>query len=62
MIQENASIMDAVKAIDKGGMQIALIVDGDKRLKGILTDGDIRRAVINKTDFSAKVEIGRAHV
>ena len=59
MIQENASIMDAVKAIDKGGMQIALIVDGDKRLKGILTDGDIRRAVINKTDFS---EIGRAHV
>jgi len=55
MIQENASIMDAVKAIDKGGMQIALIVDGDKRLKGILTDGDIRRAVINKTDFSAKV-------
>lgn len=52
VIQENASIMDAVKAIDKGGMQIALIVDDGGKLKGVLTDGDIRRAVINKVDFT----------
>lgn len=54
-ILEDASIIEAVKAIDKGGMQIALIVDNCGRLKGILTDGDIRRAVINKTDFTEDV-------
>lgn len=56
IIHSGASIMEAVKAIDNGGMQIALIVDDDDRLLGILTDGDIRRAVIRGVDFSTEIE------
>lgn len=56
IILENSSIMDAVKAIDESGMQIALIVDKDRKLKGILTDGDIRRAVLKGVDFSDKID------
>lgn len=56
IIHSGASIMDAVKVIDDSGLQIALIVDNNDKLQGILTDGDIRRAVINGSDFSAEIE------
>ncbi len=56
IVLENSSIMDAVKAIDESGMQIALIVNGDRKLKGILTDGDIRRAVLRGVNFSDSID------
>lgn len=55
LISEEASILDAVKTIDCGGMQIALIVDKRRRLCGVLTDGDIRRAVLNNVDFNKNI-------
>ena len=33
-------------ALDRGAAQIALAVDGDGRLIGVVTDGDIRRALL----------------
>ncbi len=44
-ISRKATIREAIKAIDKGVMQIALVVDGDQLL-GTITDGDIRRAFL----------------
>ncbi len=44
-ICRDARIREAIEAIDKGVMQIALVVDGDKLL-GTITDGDIRRAFL----------------
>ena len=56
IIHNDASIMDAIKVIDDSGMQIALIVDDNDILQGILTDSDIRRAVISRIDFSTGIE------
>ena len=52
----DASIKDAMQAIDVGAMKIALLVDTDDRLLGVLTDGDIRRALLHEFSFDSKVE------
>ena len=39
-------------AIDSGSMQICVVVDGDGRLEGVITDGDIRRAILRKIDIN----------
>ena len=36
--------LEAMQIIDKGGYQIALIINNKNKLIGTLTDGDIRRA------------------
>ncbi len=45
-IGENATIRQAMEAIDSSSIQLALIVDDYLHLKGIVTDGDIRRVVL----------------
>ena len=39
------SLRAVVEAINRSGKQIALVVDTDRRLAGVITDGDIRRAI-----------------
>lgn len=46
VVPVEASLMDAMWVIDRGGSEIALVVD-DGRLMGVLTDGDIRRALLS---------------
>jgi dTDP-glucose pyrophosphorylase len=52
LAKPNDSIYDIVEIIDKSGMQIALIVDENNKLLGTVTDGDMRRALLKKIDFS----------
>jgi dTDP-glucose pyrophosphorylase len=39
-------VLEAMRIIDRGAAQIALVVDGQQRLLGTLTDGDIRRGLL----------------
>ena len=52
-VAETGSLLDAMAALDRGSMQIALIVDASERLVGILTDGDIRRALLGGAGLDA---------
>lgn len=45
-VGETASLREAIQAIDRGSAGFALVVDDRSRLKGIATDGDIRRAIL----------------
>jgi dTDP-glucose pyrophosphorylase len=45
-VLEGASILEAIRAIDGGGMQIAVVIDGEGLLKGVVTDGDVRRGLL----------------
>ena len=56
LIAPTAAIRTAMAAIDRGSMEIALVVDSDDRLLGTLTDGDIRRAILGGADLSDEVE------
>ncbi len=46
-VQADASILEAMRAINAGGVEIAIVADTDGRLVGLLSDGDIRRAILN---------------
>lgn len=51
-----SSIREALKIIDSGAMQIAIVVDQDNRLIGTLTDGDIRRGLLNNLGLDNTIE------
>jgi dTDP-glucose pyrophosphorylase len=48
LMSPQASILDAMGIIDAGALQIALVVDDNGRLIGTVTDGDVRRAILDK--------------
>ncbi len=45
-VAKTQSLRDAMTALESTGLEIVLVVDGDGRLEGALTDGDIRRALL----------------
>ncbi|MGE8061424.1 CBS domain-containing protein [Pseudomonas sp. NPDC089547] len=45
-IGEHQSILDAVKCIEAGALQIAFVVADDRRLLGVVTNGDVRRHLL----------------
>jgi dTDP-glucose pyrophosphorylase len=53
-ISETGSIRDAMVALE-AGHEIALIVDGSHKLVGILTDGDVRRALLRGAELEDRV-------
>jgi len=46
LLNQNASIKEALKVIDSGAKRIAIVVNGDNRVIGTVSDGDIRRAIL----------------
>lgn len=55
IIEKSASIRDALKVIDSFGKRICYVVENTK-LVGVLTDGDIRRSLLNDSSISDIVE------
>jgi dTDP-glucose pyrophosphorylase/predicted transcriptional regulator len=56
MIDADATMEEVVKVIDRGAAQIALVVDGNRRLLGTVTDGDFRRALLRGLSMQTPVE------
>lgn len=46
LIRPEATLHEGIAAIDAAGVHIALIVDGDGVLLGVLSDGDVRRGLL----------------
>lgn len=57
LLSAPATVRDAMECIDRNQMGIALVIDGDRRLKGTVTDGDIRRAMLGAVDLEAPVDV-----
>jgi arabinose-5-phosphate isomerase len=51
-VREYATLADAVLEISRKGLGMTAIVDDGRRLLGIYTDGDLRRTLEKKVDFS----------
>ena len=51
-----SSIVDAISLIDRNAQGIALMVDGERHLLGVVTDGDIRRAILAGLDLDLPVQ------
>ena len=46
LVPDTGTVREAMTALDRGAGRIALAVAGDGRLTGVVTDGDIRRALL----------------
>jgi CBS domain-containing protein len=51
-----ASLRAVLETMTRSGKQIVLVVDADRRLAGVVTDGDIRRAMLRGASLDAKVD------
>lgn len=54
-VAPEASVRDAVEVLSATGRQIVLVLDGDDRLRGVVTDGDIRRGLLRGVALDAPV-------
>jgi dTDP-glucose pyrophosphorylase len=54
VIEPSTSIKEALRVIDKEALRVALVVDKNK-LVGMVTDGDIRRGILQGIELSASV-------
>lgn len=55
LVTPNAALHEAISALDCGGLQIAVVVDEDRRILGTLTDGDVRRALLRNIGLDVPV-------
>lgn len=54
-VASSATVRQAIATIAAGGQQIALVLDADDRLLGVVTDGDVRRGILRGVDLDAQV-------
>lgn len=57
LIKPDQPIRDALTVIDSEALRIALVVDSDLCLVGVVTDGDIRRGLLKNLTLSDDVEL-----
>jgi len=55
-IRVGATIREAMEAIQAGAVEICLVVDDDRRLVGVVTDGDVRRALLAGRSLGSPVD------
>ena len=51
----NSSIKDAIRLIESCAERLAIVFEEDGTVLGTLTDGDVRRAILNGIDISENV-------
>ena len=56
LVSPDISLLEAVKIMNATSMQILLVVDEHHSLLGVITDGDIRRAILEDVNFSDTIE------
>jgi dTDP-glucose pyrophosphorylase len=55
LVAEEATLREVLERLTKSGKQCAVIVDESRRLRGIATDGDLRKAILRGVSLEAPV-------
>ena len=56
LLKPTSTVKEALKIIDSGAMQIALVIDETEKLLGTVTDGDIRRGLLENLSLDDSIE------
>ena len=56
IISNTLSFIDVMKAMDEGGEKILFVIDSKSKLTGCITDGDIRRWILDNGTFDSKIK------
>jgi dTDP-glucose pyrophosphorylase len=57
LVGQGATLREVIQAIDSNSMQIAVVVDQEQKLMGIVTDGDIRRGLLKGVGLDDSVSV-----
>jgi len=57
LAQSDASIREAIEAVDRGAAGIVLLADEERHLVGTITDGDVRRAILDGVSLNAPATV-----
>ena len=57
LLAPDDSLEHTIKVLHEGGCRIALVSDGQNKLLGTVTDGDIRRALISHVSMDSPVDL-----
>jgi dTDP-glucose pyrophosphorylase len=52
VVAPEATLREAISRIDQAGFQLAIVLHPDGRLAGVLSDGDVRRAILRGCDLA----------
>lgn len=52
LVSPDTTILNTIKVIDQEGLRAALIVNDSQVLQGMVTDGDIRRSILNNVSLN----------
>ena len=56
LVAPDTTLLETLRILDDSRLQIVLVHDKQRRLLGIVTDGDIRRAIIRSNDLATHIE------
>ena len=56
LISSDTTLKESMQKLNDTSAQILFVIDKDDKLLGTVTDGDIRRGLINGVKFSDKIE------
>src|SRR5204862_8253996 len=56
LVPQGATLRDVLTAMTRSARQVALIVDEDRHLLGLMTDGDARKALLRGHTLDAPVD------
>ncbi len=57
LVSPDTPISDTMRVIDRSGVGVALVVDADRRLLGVVSDGDIRKALLAGEDVASPTHL-----
>ena len=57
-IKRNATVREAMAAIDAGATGVVMILDQNDKLEGLMTDGDIRRLLLDGAEMNSPITEG----
>ncbi len=56
LLNKENCMKDVLRTLDKGAQGIVLVIDNNNKLYGTITDGDVRRAILNGMDTNSSLE------
>ena len=56
-LNKDATLMDAIKVIEASMKRLAVVVSGENQVLGTLTDGDVRRGLLNGLTLNTPVTV-----
>ena len=55
LVSPDYTVKQTIEVISKDSLQVALVVNSERKLIGVVTDGDFRRAILKGIDLDAPV-------